>query len=154
MPSDEEAGWNAAATDTHIRKEITEAVIASGSSLPPPPPAPLSLETTLAEADQAVSSWKDVRRNVTVHLPEGQVARQTHLDGSLVTLPSRKEDRPAREGLQLDPRAGHTEHVMIINCQAQHVGWSGRTTNQFDALAAPAVPPAIAEDPSEVGPNA
>jgi hypothetical protein len=104
--------------------------------------------------DQAVSSWKDVRRNVTVHLPEGRVARQTNPDSSLVTLPSQKADRPAREGLQLDPRASHTEHVMVINRQAVHVGWSGRAQNQFEALADPAAPPAMAEDPSEVGPNA
>jgi hypothetical protein len=108
---------------------------------------------TVAEADQAVSSWKDVRRNVTVHLPEGGVARQTNPDGSLVTLPSRKADRPVREGLQLDPRAGHAEHVMIINRQAVHVGWSGPAQNQFAALQGLA-PPAIAEDPSEVAPNA
>jgi hypothetical protein len=89
-----------------------------------------------------------------VHLPEGRVARQTNPDSSLVTLPSQKADRPAREGLQLDPRASHTEHVMVINRQAVHVGWSGRAQNQFEALADPAAPPAMAEDPSEVGPNA
>jgi hypothetical protein len=153
MPSDEEAGWNAAAIDSSICQEIVDATTASGSALIPPPPAPASLDATVAEADQAVSSWKDVRRNVTVHLPEGCVARQTNPDGSLVTLPSRKADRPAREGIQLDPRAGHMEHVMIINRQAQHVGWSGLAHNQFAALAGPAAPPAMAEDPSEVGPN-
>jgi hypothetical protein len=54
----------------------------------------------------------------------------------------------------LDRQAGATEHVMIINRQAQHMGWSGRADNQFAALAGPLAPPAIAEDPSEVDPNA
>jgi hypothetical protein len=155
MPSDEEAGWNAAASNNTIRKEVQAAMVASSSTLPPPiPVTPVSLAATVVEADQAVSSWKDVRRNVTVHLPEGGVARQTNPDGSLVTLPSRKADRPAREGLQLDPRAGHSEHVMIINRQALHVGWSGPAHNQFAALQGPAAPPATADDPSEVDPNA
>jgi hypothetical protein len=101
-----------------------------------------------------VSSWKEVKRNVTVHLPEGRVARQTNLDGSLVTVPRAQADRPPREGLQLDPRAGRTEHAMIINRQVVHVGWSGRDQNQFEALAAPGPPPAAADDPSEVGHNA
>jgi hypothetical protein len=154
MPSDEEAGWNTAATNNSIRQEIVDANTASGSVPIPLPSAPASLEATVEEADQAVSSWKDAKRNVTVHLPEGRVARQTNPDSSLVTLPSRKVDRPAREGIQLDPGASHTEHVMIINRQVQHVGWSGRAHNQFAALAGPAAPPAIAEDPSEVDPNA
>jgi hypothetical protein len=155
MPSDEEAGWNAAASNNTIRKEVQAAMVASSSTLPPPiPVTPVSLAATVVEADQAVSSWKDVRRNVTVHLPEGGVARQTNPDGSLVTLPSRKADRPAREGLQLDPRAGRSEHVMIINRQALHVGWSGPAHNQFAALQGPAAPPATADDPSEVDPNA
>jgi hypothetical protein len=155
MPTDEDAGWNAEASNNVIQKEITSALVASGSTLPPPsPPAPASLAMAVADADQAVSSWKEVRRNVTVHLPEGGVARQINTDGSLVTLPSRKADRPVREGLQLDPRAGREEHVMVINRQAVHVGWSGPAHNQFAALQGPAAPPADAEDPSEVGPNA
>jgi hypothetical protein len=156
MPSDEEAGWNVEAANSSIRKEIEEACAASGLAPPPPPipsPAPVSLTATVAEADQAVSSWKDVRRNVTVHLPEGRVARQTNPDGSLVTLANKKADRPAWEGLHLDPRASHTEHVMIIDHQVMHVGWKGRAQNQFAALTDPA-PPAPADDPSEVGPNA
>jgi hypothetical protein len=139
MPTNEEAGWGAdAANDKALN------------------PTPASLDAAVVEADQAISGWKDVKRNVTVHLPEGQVARQTNPDGTLLTLPSLKADRPVREGLQLDPTAGRTEHVMIINRQAQHVGWSGRAQNQFAALAGPAAPPppAMAEDPSEVGPNA
>jgi hypothetical protein len=154
MPSDEEAGWGASANDAAIREEVETACLAS--SLPPLPPAPsaATLAATVAEADQAVSSWKNVKRNVTVHLPEGRVARQINPDGSLVTLPSQKADRPAREGLQLDPRASHTEHVMMINRQAVHVGWEGRPQNQFAALAGPVAPPAPADDPSEVGPNA
>jgi hypothetical protein len=154
MPSDEEAGWNAAASDSTIRKEVSAAKAAGSTPPTPIPSTSASLVATVAEADQAVSSWKDVRHNVTVHLPEGGVARQTNPDGSLVTLPSRKADRPACEGLQLDPRAGHTEHIMIINRQAQHVGWSGRAQNQFAALQTPAAPPATADDPSEVVPNA
>jgi hypothetical protein len=153
MPTDVEAGWNAAASDDIIRKEVTDAVIASGSTPPQDLPAPASLAATVAEVDQAVSSWKDVRRNVTVHLPEGGIARQTNPDGSLVTLPSRRDERPVWEGLQLDPRASHTEHVMIINRQVQHVGWSRRAQNQFAVLDAQA-PPALADDPSEVAPNA
>jgi hypothetical protein len=153
MPTNEEASWGAAASNNTISKEVADAVVASSSTLPPLPPAPISLDATVAEADQAVSSWKDARHNVTVHLPEGQVTRQVNRDSSLVTLPSRKADRPAWEGMQLDPRVGHTEHVMIINRQAQHIGWSGRTQNQFAALADPAVPLAIADDPSEVDPN-
>jgi hypothetical protein len=155
MPSDEEAGWNADSSNSSIRKEIEDACLASGL-VPPPPPPPthVSLAATVAEADHAVSSWKDVRRNVTVHLPESRVARQTNPDGSLVTLPNLKADRPAQEGLQLDPQASHTEHVLVINRQALHVGWSGRAHNQFEALAGPAAPPAQADDPSEVDPNA
>jgi hypothetical protein len=154
MPSDEEAGWGAETSNAAIRKEVEDACLASGLSLPPPSPPSTSLAATVAEADQAVSSWKDVKRNVTVHLPGGRVARQTNPDGSLVTLPSQKIDRPAREGLQLDPRASHTENVMVINRQVVHVGWSGRARNQFEALAGPMAPPAQADDPSEVGPNA
>jgi hypothetical protein len=152
MPTDEATGWNADASNATIAKEIRDAPAASGSALPPLPPAPLV--AIIAEADQAVSSWKDVKRNVTVHLPEGKVARQTNPDGSLVTLPSRKADRPAREGIQLDPTAGRTEHVMILNRQVQHMGWSGPAHNQFAVLAGAAAPPALAEEPSEVDPNA
>jgi hypothetical protein len=112
------------------------------------------MAAAVAEADHAVSSWKNAKNNVTVHLPAGGVARQTNPDGTLVTLPSQKADRPVREGLQLDPRAHHTEHVMLINRQAVHVGWTGRAQNQFAALAGPAAPPANADDPSEVDPNA
>jgi hypothetical protein len=44
MPADEEAGWNAAATNSTTRKEIADAVIASGSTLPPfPRPPPPSM---------------------------------------------------------------------------------------------------------------
>jgi hypothetical protein len=154
MPSDEAAGWNAASADDSMRQEIVAAGKATRSPTPAPIPTAASLGATIVEADHAISSWKDVKRNVTVHLPEGQVARQTNLDGSLVSLPSLKADRPVREGIQLDPAAGRTKHVMIINRQAQHVGWSGRAQNQFEALARPALPPAAAEDPSEVGPNA
>jgi hypothetical protein len=154
MPSDEEAGWGAEAIDNTICKEVETACLASGFPLPPPAPPTTSLAATVAEADQAVSSWKNVKRNVTVHLPEGRVARQTNPDGSLVTLPSLRADRPAREGLQLDPRAGHTEHVMVINRQVVHVGWDGPSRNQFASLAGPAAPPAPADDPSEVVPNA
>jgi hypothetical protein len=157
MPSDEEAGWGAGANNKLIREEVEAACLASG--LPPPPPTPpapsgSSLAAAVAEADQAVSSWKSVKNNVTVHLPAGGVARLTNPDGSLVTLPSQKADRPVREGLQLDPRAHHTENVMIINRQAVHVGWTGRAQNQFAALAGPNAPPANADDPSEVDPNA
>jgi hypothetical protein len=153
MPTDEEAGWGAEVSNSAIRKEVEEACASSG--LPPPPaPSTSTLAATVAEADQAVSNWKDVKRNVTVHLPGGLIACQTNLDGSLVTLPSRKDDRPAREGLQLDPHAGRTEHAMIIDCKVVHVGWSGRTQNQFGALAGPEAPPAPADDPSEVVPNA
>jgi hypothetical protein len=136
MPTDEEAGWGSG------RAASTGA--AGGPSLirpPSPPPQLDSLVATVAEADKALGGWKDVRRQVTVHLPEGRVARQTNQDGSLTTLPARKEDRPTREGIQLDPRADRTEHVMIINRQVQHVGWSGRPQNQFAALDAPAPPP-------------
>jgi hypothetical protein len=126
MPTDEEAGWGAGA-DAANDKALS--------------PTPASLDAAVVEADQAISGWKDVRRNVTVHLPEGRVARQTNPDGTLFMLPSLKADRPAREGLQLDPTVGRTEHVMIINRQAQHVGWSGRAQNQFEALAGPAAPP-------------
>jgi hypothetical protein len=154
MPSDEEAGWGAEANNDTILKEVEMACLASGLPLPPSAPPATSLAATVAEADQAVSSWKDVKRNVTVHLPEGRVARQTNPDGSLVSLPSLRADRPVREGLQLDPRAGPTERVMIVNRQAVHVGWEGPTRNQFAALGGPAGPPAPAEDPSEVGPNA
>jgi hypothetical protein len=43
---------------------------------------------------------------------------------------------------------------MVINRQAVHVGWTGRAQNQFAALAGPAAPPADADNPSEVTPNA
>jgi hypothetical protein len=156
MPSDEEAGWGAGMSNENIRAEVATACLASGLPPPPSPPAPTgaSLAATVAEADHAVSSWKNVKHNVTVHLPAGGVARQTNPDGSLVTLPSQKADRPIREGLQLDPRAHPTEHVMIINRQAVHVGWAGRPQNQFAALAGPEAPPANADDPSEVDLNA
>jgi hypothetical protein len=156
MPSDEEAGWGADLNNESVRREVEDACRAGGLPPPPSPPAPsgASLAAAVAEADQAVSSWKNVRNNVTVHLRDGGVARQIDADGSLVTLPSRKADRPPREGLQLDPRATHTEHTMIINRKAVHVGWTGRAQNQFAALTGPAAPPADAEDPSEVGPNA
>jgi hypothetical protein len=156
MPSDEESGWGAGMNNENIRAEVTTACLASGIPPPPSPPAPTgaSLAAAVAEADHAVSSWKSVKNNVTVHLPAGGVARQTNPDGSLVTLPSQKADRPVREGLQLDPRAHHTEHVMLINRQAVHVGWTGRAQNQFAALDGPAGPPAMADDPSEVGLNA
>jgi hypothetical protein len=156
MPSDEEAGWGAEAINDAIRLEVEDACLASGLPLPPSPPAPsgASLAATVAEADRVVSGWKNVKNNVTVHLPDGGVARQINPDGSLVTLPSRKADRPAREGLQLDPRSSHTEHVMMINRQAVHVGWTGRAQNQFAALAGPGAPPADADDPSEVTLNA
>jgi hypothetical protein len=156
MPSDEEAGWGAEAINDNIRREVETACLASSLPPPPSPPAPAgaSLAATVAEADRAVSSWKNVKNNVTVHLRDGGVAHQTNLDGSLVSLPSLKADRPAREGLQLNPRSSHMEHVMMINRQAVHVGWSGRAQNQFAALAGPAGPPAIADDPSEVTPNA
>jgi hypothetical protein len=154
MPSDEEAGWGADANNDSIRKDVEMACLASGLPLPPPAPPATSLAVTVAEADQAVSSWKNVKRNVTVHLPEGRVARQINPDGSLVTLPSLRTDRPVREGLQLDPRMGHSEHVMVINRQAVHVGWDGPSRNQFAALGGPAGPPAPADDPSEVVPNA
>jgi hypothetical protein len=156
MPSDEEAGWGAAANDDAIRLEVETACLASGLPPPPSPPAlpRASLAATVAEADRAVSSWKNMKNNVTVHLRDGGVARQINPDGSLVTLPSLKADRPAREGLQLDPRSSHTEHIMVINRQAVHVGWTGRAQNQFAALAGPVAPPADTDDPSEVGPNA
>jgi hypothetical protein len=154
MLSDEEAGWGAEVSNSAIRKEVEEEACLSSGLPPPPPPSSTSLAAAVAEADQAVSSWKDVKRNVTVHLPGGLIARQTNLDGSLVTLPSRKDDRPVREGLQLDPRAGRTEHAMIIDRKVVHVGWSGRTQNQFETLAGPVAPPAPADDPSEVVPNA
>jgi hypothetical protein len=157
MPSDEEAGWGADQNNKQIRKEVEAACLASGLPPPPsPPPVPSgsSLAATVTEADHAVSSWKNAKNNVTVHLPAGGIARQTNPDGSLVTLPGQKADRPVREGLQLDPRAHHTEHVMVINRQAVHVGWTGRAQNQFAALAGPAAPPANADDPSEVDLNA
>jgi hypothetical protein len=151
MPTDEDAGWNAEASNATIAGEIRNAPVESGSALPL---SPAPLEVAIAEADLAVSSWKDAKRNVTVHLPEGKVARQTNPDGSLVSLPSRKADRPVREGIQLDPAAGRVEHVMILNRQVQHMGWGGPAHNQFAALAGDAAPPAPAEDPSEVDPNA
>jgi hypothetical protein len=113
-----------------------------------------SLSSTVADADKAIGGWKDARLNILIHLPEGQVTRQTNLDGSLTTLPARREERPACEGLALDQHAGHTEHIMIINRQVQHIGWGGRNTNQFAALAEPVVPPANVDVPSEVVPNA
>jgi hypothetical protein len=154
MPSDEEAGWGTEANNDDIRREVESACLASGLPLPPSPPPAASLVATIAEADQAVSSWKNVKNTVTVHLRDGQVARQINPDGSLVTLPNQKADQPARVGLQLDPRVARTEHVQIINRQAVHVGWSGPAHNQFAALAGPTAPPAPAEDPSEVVPNA
>jgi hypothetical protein len=156
MPSDEEAGWGAETNNEEIRREVEAACLASGLPPPPSPPAPpgASLAATVVEADRAVSSWKNAKSNVTVHLRDGGVARQTNPDGSLVTLPNRKADRPAREGLQLDPQSSHTEHVMIINRQAVHMGWTGRAQNQFAALAGPVAPPTDADDPSEVTPNA
>jgi hypothetical protein len=154
MPSDEDAGWNATHANESIRQEILTAGKETRSPTPGPVPTAASLGAAVAEADHAISGWKDIKRNITVHLPEGRVARQTNLDGSLVSLPSLRADRPVREGIQLDPTAGHTEHVMIIGRQAQHVGWSGPAQNQFAALAGPAAPPAVAEDPSEVVPNA
>jgi hypothetical protein len=156
MPEDEEAGWGAEVNNEEIRREVESACLASGLPPPPSPPAPsgASLAATIVEADRAVSSWKNVKDNVTVHLRDGGVARQTNPDGSLVTIPNRKADRPTREGLQLDPRSSHTEHVMVINRQAVHVGWTGRAQNQFAALAGPVAPPADADDPSEVAPNA
>jgi hypothetical protein len=156
MPSDEEAGWGAATSNEALRLEVETACLASGLPPPPSPPAlpGASLTATVADADRAVSSWKNVKNNVTVHLRDGGVARQINPDGSLVTLPSQRADRPAREGLQLDPRSSHTEHVMVINRQAMHVGWTGRAQNQFAALAGPVAPPADVDDPSEVGPNA
>jgi hypothetical protein len=154
MPSDEEAGWGAESSNATIRKEVEEACLASGLPPPPSPPHAATLGDSIAEADRAVSSWKDVKRNVTVHLPEGQVARQTNLDGSLVTVPRLPAGGPPREGLYLDPRIGRTEHAMIINRQVVHVGWSGRNQNQFEALDAPGPLPAAADDPSEVVPNA
>jgi hypothetical protein len=154
MPTDEEAGWGAESSNAAIRKEVEDACLASGLPPPPSPPHAASLGDTIAEADRAVSSWKDVKRSVTVHLPEGRVARQTNLDGSLVTVPRSPADRPPREGLQLDPRAGRTEHAMVINRQVVHVGWSGRAQNQFEALAVPGPLPAAAGEPSEVVPNA
>jgi hypothetical protein len=57
-----------------------------------------------------------------------------------------------REGIMLNHQAGATEHTMIINCQAVHIGWSGRTDNQFVALARPAAPPTAADVPSELIP--
>jgi hypothetical protein len=156
MPSDEEANWGAGTSNEVIRREVEDACLASGLPPPPSPPAPSgsALAATVAEADRAVSSWKNVKNNVTVHLKDGGFARQTNPDGSLVTLPNLRADRPAREGLQLDPRSSHTEHVMMINRQAVHVGWTGRAQNQFAALAGPVDPPAVADDPSEVTPNA
>jgi hypothetical protein len=144
----------AEANNDEIRKEVETACLASGLPLPPPAPPATSLAATVAEADQAVSSWKSIKHNVTVHLPEGRVACQINPDGSLVTLPSLRADRPAREGLQLDPQASHTERVMVINRQAMHVGWEGPARNQFAALAGPVAPPAPADDPSEVALNA
>jgi hypothetical protein len=156
MPSDEEAGWGADANNEQIREEVKAACLTSGLPPPPSPPAPpgASLAATVAEADHAVSSWKSVKNNVTVHLPAGGVARLTNPDGSLVSLPSLRADRPVREGLRLDPRAHPTENVMIINRQAVHVGWTGRAQNQFAALDGLAIPPATTDDPSEVDPNA
>jgi hypothetical protein len=77
MPSDEEAGWGADTSNKHIREEVEAACLASGLPPPPsPPPVPSgsSLAAAVAEADQAVSSWKSVKNNVTVHLPAGGVA--------------------------------------------------------------------------------
>jgi hypothetical protein len=121
-------------------------------SPPSPPPQP-TLAGTVKEADQAISGWKDARRQVMVHLPKNRVVCATNPDGSLVNLPAKREDRPAHEGIVLDRRADATEHVMIVNRQAQHIGWSGRANNQFTALAGTEAPPAITEEPSEVNPN-
>jgi hypothetical protein len=147
MPTDEDAGWNADAMNKDIHQELANMLPAVSGPQP-------TLTTTIKEADEAIGSWKDVQRQVTVHLPENRVARAINPDGSLVTLPARREERPACGGIMLDRQAGATEHVMIINRQAQHMGWSGRADNQFAALAGPLAPPAIAEDPSEVDPNA
>jgi hypothetical protein len=108
MPSDEAANWGAGANDETIRREVEDACLASGLPPPPSPPAPSgsSLAATIVEADRAVSSWKNVKNNVTVHLRDGGVARQTNPDSSLVSLPNQKADRPAREGLQCHGSAG------------------------------------------------
>jgi hypothetical protein len=145
MPTDEEGGWGANALNEEICKDLSDVL---------PPTTMDSLSSTVADADKAIGGWKDARLNILIHLPEGQVARQTNLDGSLTTLPARREERPACEGLALDQHAGHTEHIMIINRQVQHIGWGGRNTNQFAALAEPVVPPANVDVPSEVVPNA
>jgi hypothetical protein len=85
---------------------------------------------------------------------EGQVARQTNHDGSLTTLPSRREDCPVHEGITLDHQVDRTEHVLIINHQVQYIGWGGRAANQFAVLTEPNMLPTVAEEPSEVDPNA
>jgi hypothetical protein len=156
MPTDEEAGWNASAMDKDIRREELADVPPAGPNPPPSPPSPPpqpTLAGTVKEADQAISGWKDARRQVMVHLPKNRVVCATNPDGSLVNLPAKREDRPAHEGIVLDRRADATEHVMIVNRQAQHIGWSGRANNQFTALAGTEAPPAITEEPSEVNPN-
>jgi hypothetical protein len=76
-------------------------------------------------------------------LPDGGISRLTGPDGSLTLVPA---NHPAQEGLALDRQARGVENVLILNRQVHHLGWSGRTSNQFAALAGP--------DPSEVGPNA
>jgi hypothetical protein len=152
MPMDEEAGWKEGAMNDAICQDLADVLPPGSLPLPSPPQADPAV--VVEEADRAISGWKDARRNVTVHLPEGKVVRATNPDGSLVTVPIQWEDRPAREGIALDHRTSGVEHVMIINRQAQHIGWSGCTVNQFAALAGPVAPPAVAEEPSEVDLNA
>jgi hypothetical protein len=142
MPNDEESGWGA----DELNQEICDKAVATA-------PQQESLSNTVAEADRAIGGWKDVHRNVTVHLPGSQVTRQTNLDGSPLVLPIRPEDRPTCEGIALKRGAGHVEHTKIINCQAVHLGWAACNDNQFGALAVPA-PPTQVDEPSEVGPNA
>jgi hypothetical protein len=129
MLMDEDAGWGASEVQDTPEDD---------------PTSPTSCNI-IEEANSAISGWKDVCRNVTVHLLEGGVSRLTNPDGSLVTLLALRQDRPAREGIALDRNAGGTKHVLVIGHQAHHLGWTGHSTNQFSPIANPAQ----AEDPSE-----
>jgi hypothetical protein len=147
MPDEEEAGWGANELNSVELEELTNA-------LPQPaltPTPEVALANTVAEVDRAIGGWKSARSQVIVHRPEGGITRLTKPDG---TLASALAGQPAREGLALDRRASSVEHILVINRQAQHIGWSNWANNQFLALAVPPQPPTATDDPSEVGPNA
>jgi hypothetical protein len=134
MPDDEDAGWGAGES--------------KGRELMPP------LEVTLAnavkEADRAIGGWKSAHSQVIVHKPDGGVTRLTEPDGSLTLAPT---NQPTWEGLALDQRVDRVKNILVLNRQVHHLGWSSCANNQFTALAGPAAPPAVVDEPSEVDPN-